>query len=112
MALIPIFNTPIFILQRKLISGDNHHGNIINLASKLMTSIHQKGNHCSDMVWDKCPVDKGSIRIHIEQRIAAMMGYRGGRLEGDEEKLDDEYEGLWRLGFKGGAFKQLRDEGS
>ncbi|GKA89536.1 hypothetical protein Tco_0811348 [Tanacetum coccineum] len=39
----------------------------------------------------------GSIRIHIEQRIAAMMGYRGGRLEGDEEKLDDEYEGLWRL---------------
>ncbi|GJW93897.1 hypothetical protein Tco_0173569 [Tanacetum coccineum] len=35
--------------------------------------------------------------IHIEQRIAAMMGYRGGRLEGDEEKLDDEYEGLWRL---------------
>ncbi|GKA16439.1 hypothetical protein Tco_0696186 [Tanacetum coccineum] len=31
----------------------------------------------------------GSIRIHIEQRIAAMMGYRGGRLEGDEEKLDD-----------------------
>ncbi|GJY77396.1 ribonuclease H-like domain-containing protein [Tanacetum coccineum] len=38
----------------------------------------------------------GSIRIHIEQRIAAMMGYRGGRIEGDEEKLDDEYEGLWR----------------
>ncbi|GKE06240.1 hypothetical protein Tco_1398258, partial [Tanacetum coccineum] len=41
-----------------------------------------------------------SIRIHIEQMIAAMMGYRGGSggcLEGDEEKLDDEYEGLWRL---------------
>ncbi|GJW52609.1 reverse transcriptase domain-containing protein [Tanacetum coccineum] len=32
---------------------------------------------------------EGSIRIHIEQRIAAMMDYRGGRLEGDEEKLDD-----------------------
>ncbi|GJV71986.1 hypothetical protein Tco_1491981 [Tanacetum coccineum] len=43
----------------------------------------------------------GSIRIHIEQRIAAMMGYRGGRLEGDEEKLYDEYEGLWRLGIIG-----------
>ncbi|GKD52221.1 hypothetical protein Tco_1281197, partial [Tanacetum coccineum] len=40
---------------------------------------------------------KGSIRIHIEQIIAAMMGYRGGSggcfemkgLEGDEEKLYD-----------------------
>ncbi|GJS74693.1 hypothetical protein Tco_0707534 [Tanacetum coccineum] len=31
----------------------------------------------------------GSLWIHIEQRIAAMMGYRGGRIEGDEEKLDD-----------------------
>ncbi|GJV78345.1 hypothetical protein Tco_1509929 [Tanacetum coccineum] len=33
----------------------------------------------------------GSLRIHIEQRIAAMMGYRGGRgLEDDEERLLDE----------------------
>ncbi|GJX04088.1 hypothetical protein Tco_0190004 [Tanacetum coccineum] len=36
----------------------------------------------------------GSIRIHIEQRIAAMMGYRGGRymeqLEGDVGSLHDE----------------------
>ncbi|GJS80460.1 hypothetical protein Tco_0730341 [Tanacetum coccineum] len=32
----------------------------------------------------------GSLRIHNDQRIAAMMGYRGGRgLEGDEEGLDD-----------------------
>ncbi|GJU80187.1 putative reverse transcriptase domain-containing protein [Tanacetum coccineum] len=54
------------------------------------------------LVRDRCPRGKGSIRIHIEQRIAAMMGYRGGRLEGDEEKLDDEYEGLWRLGKQGG----------
>ncbi|GJX37171.1 retrovirus-related pol polyprotein from transposon TNT 1-94 [Tanacetum coccineum] len=81
-----------------------------------------------------------SLRIHIEQRIAAMMGYRGGRLEGDEEKLDDVLfelessfvvldgpcDGLgvtarkWPTrrscgsfsvqGFKGGACKKLRDE--
>ncbi|GKB22754.1 hypothetical protein Tco_0862155 [Tanacetum coccineum] len=38
----------------------------------------------------------GSVRIHIEQSIAAMMDYRGGRLEGDEEKLYDEYEGAFR----------------
>ncbi|GJT54168.1 hypothetical protein Tco_0989222 [Tanacetum coccineum] len=25
---------------------------------------------------------------------------KGERLEGDEENLDDEYEGLWRLGLK------------
>ncbi|GKB20660.1 hypothetical protein Tco_0854583, partial [Tanacetum coccineum] len=39
-----------------------------------------------------------SLRIHIEQRIAAMMGYRGGSggcfemkgLEDDEEGLYDE----------------------
>ncbi|GKB40788.1 hypothetical protein Tco_0885730, partial [Tanacetum coccineum] len=38
-----------------------------------------------------------SLRIHIERRIAAMMGYRGGSggcfemkgIEGDEEKLGD-----------------------
>ncbi|GJY61020.1 hypothetical protein Tco_0461677 [Tanacetum coccineum] len=43
-------------------------------------------------------------RIIREQRIAAYKGYRGGGIEGDEEKLDDEYEGLWRLGKQGGRF--------
>ncbi|GJX46206.1 ribonuclease H-like domain-containing protein [Tanacetum coccineum] len=52
---------------------------------------------CAEAAPDIYGDEGGSIRIHIEQRIAAMMGYRGGRLEGDEEKLDDEYEGLWRL---------------
>ncbi|GJX65568.1 hypothetical protein Tco_0299911 [Tanacetum coccineum] len=55
-------------------------GTTVRNASSYMEKL--KGNHRSDI---------GSIRIHIEQRIAAMMGYRGGRLEGDEEKLDEVY---------------------
>ncbi|GJS50117.1 hypothetical protein Tco_0600238, partial [Tanacetum coccineum] len=32
-----------------------------------------------------------SLRIHIEQRIAAMMGNRGGRgIKDDEERLENE----------------------
>ncbi|GJU32088.1 hypothetical protein Tco_1175677 [Tanacetum coccineum] len=52
----------------------------------------------------------GSLRIHIEQRIAAMMGYRGGSggcfemKEDDVLRLCDEYEGLWRLDKQGGRF--------
>ncbi|GKB53039.1 putative reverse transcriptase domain-containing protein, partial [Tanacetum coccineum] len=50
------------------------------------------------------PMDEIQLndKLHMIEEPVEVVDRRG--IEGDEEKLDDEYEGLWRLGKQGGRF--------